>query len=68
MPLIPGNPPLFNTGKDVSILKISYFFPASQDPDFRRRISSPIPDVLPGLTPITRNILAQKFFGKMKKT
>ncbi len=68
MLLNPDNPLLFNTGKDVNKLKTSYFFPASQDPDFRCRISSPIPNVLPGLTPITKNIAAKNIFEKMNKT
>ena len=67
IPLIPDNPVLFNTGKDINKLKTSYFFPASQDPDFWCRISSPIPNDLPGLTPITKNIAAENISKKWIK-
>ena len=63
----PGNPPRFNTGKYGNKLKTSYFFPTSQDSILRRLIFSPIPDDLPGLTPITRNNLAKNILEKLKK-
>ncbi len=63
----PDNITWFNTGKDANKLKISYFVSTSPDSDLRRLIFSPISDDLPGLTPITRNILAKKYFREIEK-
>ncbi len=49
-------------------MKTSYLFDASQDSVLRRQICSPIPDDLPGLTPITKNIAAKNIFENMNKT